>query len=153
MNQKIAKFREAIATNAELVTSISNKTTLVDGFEIILENEDYTLGKVIEFLIYEKYYIAKQILDFCGFRKPHPHIPLSIIRVAYSEKFKPSTETDVTNSDEYGDADIRGGASQSPLSSSSNVDRVEQLKTYTLGMIKEVCDNATTIYGDIERMF
>ena len=46
-------------------------------------NEDYTLGKVIEYYLYQEHFIADKTLSFCGFRKPHPHSTDSIIRVAF----------------------------------------------------------------------
>jgi DNA-directed RNA polymerase subunit L len=52
-------------------------------FDIILENEDYTIGKVLEFILYEKYYVTDKILTFCGFKKFHPHNQESTIRLAY----------------------------------------------------------------------
>ena len=55
-----------------------------NGFDVKLIGEDYTLGKAIEYVLYEKYY-KKGIMNFCGFRKPHPHIDESIIRVGFKE--------------------------------------------------------------------
>lgn len=61
-----------------------SETTMEHSHDIILENEDYTLGKVLEYILYEKYYISDQIMTFCGFKKFHPHDTDSTIRVAYS---------------------------------------------------------------------
>ena len=60
-------------------------TTMKHSFDIILENEDYTIGKVIEFMLNDKYYEGSKTLTFCGFKKMHPHDSDSIIRIAYSE--------------------------------------------------------------------
>jgi DNA-directed RNA polymerase subunit L len=46
-----------------------------------LKNEDYTIGKVIEIMLYDKFF--ENTLTFCGFKKMHPHDNDSIIRVAY----------------------------------------------------------------------
>jgi len=59
----------------------ASKNTMENCFDIILENEDYTLGKVLENILYEKYY--KKTINFCGFQKPHPHIDISILRVNF----------------------------------------------------------------------
>ena len=58
--------------------------TMSNSFDIILENEDYTIGKVLEYFIYSKFYETK-IITFCGFKKMHPHDSESIIRVAYKD--------------------------------------------------------------------
>jgi DNA-directed RNA polymerase subunit L len=65
------------------VPIIPSETTLKNGFDITLINEDYTLGKVIEYYLYQEHFIADKTLSFCGFRKPHPHSTDSIIRVAF----------------------------------------------------------------------
>ena len=60
------------------------QNTMSNCFDIILENEDYTIGKVLEYFLYVKYYDTN-ILTFCGFKKMHPHDSYSIIRVAYTQ--------------------------------------------------------------------
>ena len=61
-----------------------SETTMDNCYDIILENEDYTLGKVIEYILYEKYYIREKTLTFCGFKIFHPHDSSGTIRVAFS---------------------------------------------------------------------
>jgi hypothetical protein len=41
------------------------------------------MGKVIEYILYEKYFMGDKILSFCGFKKFHPHDSDSVIRLAY----------------------------------------------------------------------
>ena len=64
--------------------------TMANCFDIILENEDYTIGKALEYLLYTKFY-EKNILTYCGFKKMHPHDNYSIIRLAYTEPVEKST--------------------------------------------------------------
>lgn len=71
------------------VTIVPSETTLKNGFDITLVNEDYTLGKVIEFYLYQQNFIADKTLSFCGFRKPHPHATDSIIRLAFHNEIDP----------------------------------------------------------------
>ena len=65
------------------VVIVTSETTLKNGFDITLKNEDYTLGKVIEFYLYQNNFIGDKSVSFCGFRKPHPHSVDSLIRVAF----------------------------------------------------------------------
>ena len=51
---------------------------------MILKDEDYTVGKIIEYILYEKYY-KDETATYCGFKKVHPHDTQSIIRIAYKE--------------------------------------------------------------------
>ena len=71
------------------VSIVPSETTLKNGFDVTLVNEDYTLGKVIEFYLYQQNFIADKTLSFCGFRKPHPHATDSIIRVAFHSEIDP----------------------------------------------------------------
>jgi len=68
----------------------NSENTLANSFDIILENEDYTIGKIIEYYLYTKFYDTN-ILTFCGFKKIHPHDSRSIIRIAYTEPVEKST--------------------------------------------------------------
>ena len=58
-------------------------TTMNHSFDIILENEDYTLGKALEYFLYENYYVQEKKLNFCAFKKLHPHDSSSRLRLAY----------------------------------------------------------------------
>lgn len=60
-------------------------TTMSNCYDIILEGEDYTIGKVIEYLFYKTYFEDSEVISYCGFQKPHPHLDYSIIRLAYKE--------------------------------------------------------------------
>ena len=65
------------------ITTSTN--TMKNCYDIILENEDYTIGKVIEYTLYAKFYEELKTMTFCGFKKLHPHDSDSIIRVAYHD--------------------------------------------------------------------
>ena len=80
---------DSLIDKDELEIKIS-ENTMANCFDIVLENEDYTIGKVLEYLLYSQYY-EKQILTFCGFKKMHPHDNYSIIRVSYTEPVEKST--------------------------------------------------------------
>ena len=81
--QKLKDLATVIETNTLEVFPSEN--TMQHSFDIVLENEDYTIGKVLEYLLYTKYYHGEETLTFCGFTKMHPHDTHSIIRVAYKE--------------------------------------------------------------------
>jgi DNA-directed RNA polymerase subunit L len=68
----------------------NSENTLANCFDIILENEDYTIGKILEYFMYTKFY-ETNVLTYCGFKKMHPHDTHSIIRVAYTEPVEKSS--------------------------------------------------------------
>lgn len=63
-----------------------SNTTIPNSYNIILENEDFTIGKIIEFVLFNNYYNGQSLLSYCGFYKPHPHINISIIRIAFKSE-------------------------------------------------------------------
>ena len=68
------------------VTILNSETTMESCFDFILEHGDYTIGKTLEYIIYDKLFVAKggePVVKYCGFKKMHPHDEHSIIRVSY----------------------------------------------------------------------
>jgi DNA-directed RNA polymerase subunit L len=88
----IEKLR-LLDTSAETddLTIEPSVNTLSNSFDIILENEDYTLGKIIEYMFYSKFFENAKTLTYCGFKKMHPHDNDSIIRVAYKDPVDKAT--------------------------------------------------------------
>jgi len=84
--EKLEHLRNIIDTDDIQLNPSDN--TMQNCFDIILENEDYTIGKVIEYCLYSKFYEGIKTLSFCGFKKMHPHDTDSIIRVAYKEEIE-----------------------------------------------------------------
>ncbi len=64
--------------------------TMSNSYDITLEGEDYTVGKVIEYFLLANFY-EKQIINYCGFKMMHPHDSYGIIRIAYREPVEIST--------------------------------------------------------------
>ena len=73
------------AINSDIVQIDRSDTTMDNCYDIMLEDEDYTIGKVIEFVLYKSYYEGEKVLSFCGFKKFHPHLSHSIIRIAFAK--------------------------------------------------------------------
>ena len=67
------------------ITIQKSQNTMSNSFDIILKNEDYTIGKALEYLLYAKFYEGIKSLTYCGYKKMHPHDNDSIIRLAYEE--------------------------------------------------------------------
>jgi DNA-directed RNA polymerase subunit L len=71
--------------NSKLFAIKEMPVALKDSFDIILYNEDYTIGKVLEYIMHYSYY-RKGLLSFVGFSKKHPHDDDSNIRIAFSKE-------------------------------------------------------------------
>lgn len=68
---------------SDIVPITISESTVDNCYDIILENEDYTIGKALEYILYEKYYNGDKILTYCGFKKFHPHNDDSTLRIAF----------------------------------------------------------------------
>lgn len=94
-NSEVVKKACVVLQNKlnEIVLSIDDKsipilngeTTMENCYDIILENEDYTIGKSLEYVLYSKHYAGDKSLTFCGFKKFHPHNDDSTLRIAFKE--------------------------------------------------------------------
>ena len=69
-----------------VVSILTSETTMDHCYDIHLEDEDYTMGKIIEYLMYTKFYEKQGVLSFCGFKKFHPHDTKATVRVAFNTK-------------------------------------------------------------------
>jgi len=61
----------------------SSINTMDNCYDIILENEDYTIGNILNYILYNVFYKDTKQLSYCGFKKMHPHDLDSIIRIAF----------------------------------------------------------------------
>lgn len=96
MKNKLKSFESVIQSNDSLIKP--SDTTIENSYDITLENEDYTLGKVLEYILYQKHFNRSEDsgsdnrLSYCGFRKAHPHDNFSTIRLGFVE---PTPKADV----------------------------------------------------------
>jgi DNA-directed RNA polymerase subunit L len=81
MIKKLLDFKALMQTQEDLIKV--SESTIENSIDITIPKEGYTLGKVIEYILNTKHF--NKTLTYCGFRKPHPHIDLCIIRLAFKE--------------------------------------------------------------------
>lgn len=75
---------DSLLENDKVVIEPS-KTTLENSFDVLLENEDYTIGKVLEYILFDKFFHKNKTITFCGFTKMHPHDKHGVLRLALME--------------------------------------------------------------------
>jgi len=85
---KLSDLNETIEKDELEIKNADN--TMSNCFDVILENEDYTIGKILEYFLYSKFY-ETNMLTYCGFKKMHPHDNYSIVRISYTEAVEKST--------------------------------------------------------------
>lgn len=80
LQNKFVDLIKDIDSDTLIITQ--SETTMENCYDCILENEDYTIGKVIEYLLYDRFFEREKKLTYCGFKKFHPFDTHSVIRLA-----------------------------------------------------------------------
>ena len=57
-------------------------STMANSFDVILQNEDYTIGKIVEYFMHTMFFLGTEEINYCGYVKMHPHDTFSILRIA-----------------------------------------------------------------------
>lgn len=84
--QKLDTLKQML--EADEVEIQSSDNTLQNCYDVILENEDYTLGNILNNELYKTFYTDLKLLDYVGFKKMHPHDSYSIIRMSIVDQTK-----------------------------------------------------------------
>jgi len=78
--QKLYTTLESLKNEPDLISDAID--TLENSYIIVLKNEDYTVGKIIEYKLFSKYFQEENMLNYVGFLKKHPHDKDSFIKIA-----------------------------------------------------------------------
>jgi len=84
--KQLQDIRNALDT--DLISIQASDNTLDNCYDVILENEHYTIGNILNQEIYATFYTDLKILDYVGFKKMHPHDSESILRLSLADKTK-----------------------------------------------------------------
>ena len=77
--ENIAENKDTVQLPVDL-----SETTIPFCFDITLMEGDYTMGKIVEYIMYMHYYLNKHI-TYSGFKQFHPHDKTIIIRIAFEK--------------------------------------------------------------------
>ena len=84
---QLVPIHESIHSRDLGYTSIT-VSTIENSYDVILEEEDYTLGLILEHLLFKMFYKEDEDLTFVGFKKYHPHDDYSVIRLAFDDSHR-----------------------------------------------------------------
>ena len=92
----ILRKLENISKNCDQQTIELDRTATAmnNSVDIKLVGEDYTIGKVLEYVLHEEEYKKNKVLSYVGFIKKHPHDDYSIIRIAFNDNDEFDTTSD-----------------------------------------------------------
>jgi len=69
----------------ESVELFKDGTATANTVDIKLMGYSYTIGKLVEYILYSDYYMNTSTLSYIGFIKRHPHDDHSILRLTFSD--------------------------------------------------------------------
>lgn len=61
-----------------------SKNISENSYDVILKADDYTIGAMLQYVLYVSYYPS--VLNYCGYKKNHPDDSHSVIRLGYSDE-------------------------------------------------------------------
>jgi len=77
------KFRDLLTMlTKDEISIFESQTTIANSYDVTLENEDYTIGNIINYEIYKNLYFENKV-SYVGFKKMHPHDTSSLLRVSF----------------------------------------------------------------------
>ena len=80
LNAKFLDLDRKLSENTIDIHESDN--TMENCYDIVLENEDYTIGNILNYEVYKLFYVELNRLSYVGFKKMHPHDTDSILRIA-----------------------------------------------------------------------
>ena len=87
---QIIKYQLEKIGAGENITITKSDNTMDNSHHIILKNKDYTIGKILEYGLYNKYYedVAQgnEVISYVSFFKKHPHDDDGILKVSFTEE-------------------------------------------------------------------
>lgn len=90
--KRLKQQLDNVVSNQELIYKLQD--TMENSYAIKLENEDYTIGKILEINFYDKNFNETRELDYVSMLKKHPHDNFSIIKLVFKTTI---TKDDITS--------------------------------------------------------
>ena len=84
--EKLTEIKQTIQQNK--LEIIPSDNTLENSYDVILVNEDYTIGNILNSELYKIFYTDLKVINYVGFKIIHPHDSDSILRISLINKSK-----------------------------------------------------------------
>ena len=78
---RLGSLNEALGSDPTLLAP--SESTIPWAYELSVGGDGHTIGRLIESIIFDRFYTAEHTISYCGFVKPHPHVPVSTVRFAF----------------------------------------------------------------------
>lgn len=78
----ILKNISDVSNNIGVTIEKSKKTVIENSYDIVMEDQSYTIGNILKKMIYDNFY-GKDV-TYVGFIVEHPHDSFSVLRISYN---------------------------------------------------------------------
>ena len=92
VKSQVVPIHESVHSRELGYTSVT-VSSIENSYDVILEEEDYTIGLILEHYVFKMFYHENEELQFVGFKKYHPHDDYSVVRLAFKNASSASTLT------------------------------------------------------------
>lgn len=141
------------------VKVIRSPCTIPGCWDVLLEGEDDTFGRLLEFVVYDTWFMKskteskteseteseskprKKTVTYCGFKKFHPHDTYSVLRLAVDLGIGGTTTTTTTEDKQDEDKD-KDDMDQ-------DQDQGGEEKTFVLHILKDVCEKGAAMMSQL----
>ena len=91
INRSLVILKYKLNNLNKKITKITRSDTLMNGFDIYIENEDHTIGNLLETYIFQLYKIQtnendKFHIKYVAYKKPHPLENIIILRIHFTNE-------------------------------------------------------------------
>jgi DNA-directed RNA polymerase subunit L len=86
LSQKFEEMKRLLFQDEVEIKAADN--TMENCYDVTLVNEDYTIGNILNYELYQIFYIELKTLNYVGFKKMHPHDSDSILRLSITDNTK-----------------------------------------------------------------
>lgn len=77
---------EQVDSRTQVKRGGAEYSTMKNAIDILLPETDYTMGYLLDALLYTMFFEGERKLSYCGFTKYHPHLTESVLRLAFHEE-------------------------------------------------------------------
>jgi DNA-directed RNA polymerase subunit L len=81
LNKNIKSLIERLDSSEVQITN--SDITVQNSFNVKLDDEDNTIGSIIQHIIYQKHFLDDKTVKYVGFKKLHPHDTHSILKLSF----------------------------------------------------------------------
>lgn len=87
---KFSKYEKIVDLNIK-----ATQTIMKNGYDIVIK-DDYSVGYIMQYILYDAYFDKTPLLSYVGFKKIHPHDKYSVLKMGFKNNDDYTKERTIT---------------------------------------------------------